>query len=313
MKSCQPFPKNNEIGIRQLKTDFGEFEWYSKFAKDKRVTRFRCNLCKKPLFPKNEDDTDICFCFILKKCSLNRNLAPIVQEIEDWHHSDKANDLHKILENLKSDCFDVILPENYFNKLALEHPKDVMLLMENTDTDQCLGMRKTFDATAEMIRIIRQIEHSVLTDSCSSMYIDAKIRELLSLQLHKCRFSCASVCDNCIIRHRSKIEKARILLEQLYLHPPTVAELALQVGTNATVLKNGFRFFYNNTVYGYLFEYRMNIACNLLLESTTPIIKVAEQSGYEHQSHFSTAFKRKFGLSPLEFRKTNSGLVIENM
>ncbi|MFC2634249.1 MAG: helix-turn-helix transcriptional regulator, partial [Capnocytophaga granulosa] len=53
----------------------------------------------------------------------------------------------------------------------------------------------------------------------------------------------------------------------------------------------------------YLYDYKMNLAQQLLLHTDKSIGEIALQCGYEHLSHFSTAFKRKFGLSPQEMRR----------
>lgn len=50
------------------------------------------------------------------------------------------------------------------------------------------------------------------------------------------------------------------------------------------------------------FEYRMKMACRYLLDSSKTIQEIGACVGYEYHAHFSTAFKRKFGLTPLEYR-----------
>jgi AraC-like DNA-binding protein len=46
----------------------------------------------------------------------------------------------------------------------------------------------------------------------------------------------------------------------------------------------------------------MNLARQYLLDTDKTIQEVADVVGYEHQSHFSTAFKRKFRMSPQAYR-----------
>jgi AraC-like DNA-binding protein len=99
------------------------------------------------------------------------------------------------------------------------------------------------------------------------------------------------------------------ILEDRFLSPPTIEVLAREVGTNSTQLKSGFRFFYHCSVYRYVSLFRISKACELLHDVNMSIAEVAEQSGYEHQSHFTTAFKKLCGASPLEYRKK----VVETM
>ncbi len=60
---------------------------------------------------------------------------------------------------------------------------------------------------------------------------------------------------------------------------------------------------FGTTVFGYLFDYKMQLAKQYLLDTEKPISEVALLCGYEYVSHFSTAFKRKYGFSPLEMRR----------
>lgn len=47
----------------------------------------------------------------------------------------------------------------------------------------------------------------------------------------------------------------------------------------------------------------MQNACDLLRDPKLSISEVALMSGFEHSSYFSTVFKQKHGITPLEYRK----------
>jgi AraC-like DNA-binding protein len=108
--------------------------------------------------------------------------------------------------------------------------------------------------------------------------------------------TCYSSKDN------EKLIRAKEIIEQAYLNPPSLHRLALMVGTNECKLKNGFKMLFGTTVFGCLFDYRMKMASQYLLDTEKSIQEIAFCTGYEHQSHFSTAFKRKFLVSPQEYR-----------
>ncbi|MBL8065768.1 MAG: helix-turn-helix transcriptional regulator [Chthonomonadaceae bacterium] len=59
----------------------------------------------------------------------------------------------------------------------------------------------------------------------------------------------------------------------------------------------------------YQATHRMLRARQLLVESTDPIWKVGMQCGYSDASAFSRAFRREFGLTPKQSRKTKSQLL----
>lgn len=209
----------------------------------------------------------------------------------------------QVVKRLQTEYFDLILPCRFIKKMELDYPIEVAAFKRAlVFSEQEKIKKRSFEATIEMEKVIRQIEESASKECCLSIYLDAKIQELLALQLQQ-YYNTGTTCHGCFLKHEEQIHQARCLLEQEYMNPPSIAELARQVGTNATVLKKGFRHLYKETIYGYLFEYRMNIAHKLIVDSHIPIAEIAEKSGYAYQSHFTTAFKRKFGLTPSQFRQ----------
>jgi len=56
---------------------------------------------------------------------------------------------------------------------------------------------------------------------------------------------------------------------------------------------------------GYLLELRIQHASKLLIETESAIYSVSEQVGITDWFYFSKAFKKKFGVSPLAYRKQN--------
>jgi AraC-like DNA-binding protein len=136
------------------------------------------------------------------------------------------------------------------------------------------------------------------TGNSAALYLDAKIREILSLFLYRQEKDCCS----CALRDREKIIRAKEIIEQHHQNPPSLRELSLMVGTNECTLKNGFKMLFGTTVFGYLFDCRMKLAGQYLSDTDKTIQEIASLVGYEHQSHFSTAFKRKFCVSPQQYR-----------
>jgi AraC family cel operon transcriptional repressor len=47
----------------------------------------------------------------------------------------------------------------------------------------------------------------------------------------------------------------------------------------------------------------------LLSNSNNPIGDISFESGFENSTHFSHAFKKHFGVSPLKYRQTKSTLI----
>ena len=68
-------------------------------------------------------------------------------------------------------------------------------------------------------------------------------------------------------------------------------------------LTRTFRIHYGVTVGAYLRNLRLEQAARALADSMSTIADIAAQAGFYDQSHFTRTFKRKFGLTPQEYRR----------
>ena len=149
---------------------------------------------------------------------------------------------------------------------------------------------------------LNDLEVSQMMGNASPMYLEAKVTECLSLFMRETEGKEPVNAKIVGFSDRDKIYQAWDIICSEYLNPPSLHDLALRVGTNECTLKAGFKEAFRTTVFNYLFDYRMNIAIHYLLDTNKSIGEVAGLVGYEHQAHFCTAFKRKFNVTPSEYR-----------
>lgn len=97
-------------------------------------------------------------------------------------------------------------------------------------------------------------------------------------------------------------------LEAVHRRPQeawTVGALAARAGVSRALFAKRFTEVVGQSPLGYLTEWRMYTAEELLADPELSVAKVAGAVGYTDPSSFSTAFKRLRGLSPREFRLRN--------
>ena len=100
----------------------------------------------------------------------------------------------------------------------------------------------------------------------------------------------------------NRIYYAKEILFKNFQNPPSLIDLAKLVGLNDYKLKVGFRHCFGNTVFGCLHDYRMEEAKKLLETKKLNINQVAHSVGYASENSFSSAFRKKFGVSPSTYR-----------
>lgn len=126
---------------------------------------------------------------------------------------------------------------------------------------------------------------------------------LLDLLLHEKM----STSRPCTFYTESQVNIAKktesILTSDLSRRYP-VRELAAGFGVSETSLKNYFRGVYGKNISDYLRDLRMERAASLLASTRDTVVQIAEVVGYTNQSKFASVFKKKYGVTPLEYRRT---------
>ena len=143
------------------------------------------------------------------------------------------------------------------------------------------------------------------------LFIEGKVLELLALEIDRKfrkKFSGPVLSPKDVeLLHRVK----QIMMDNT-LDPPTLAEIARKVGLNEKKIKTGFRALFGQTVFGFLNSYRMETAKRMMEETLCPVSEAAWAVGYVNASHFSSAFRGRFGILPGDYlrhiRKCGAGV-----
>ncbi len=156
--------------------------------------------------------------------------------------------------------------------------------------------------TPSMAIVLSQLFHFNLHPSIKNLYYKGKGYELLSLYFNKTEDPNAEQCPFLIDEENVlKIRKAKEIVINEMAEPPGLPELADRVGLNLKKLKAGFKQIYGDTVYSFLFDYKMEYARKLLEEGTYNVNEVGHKIGYSTASHFIAAFRKKFGTTPKKY------------
>ena len=99
------------------------------------------------------------------------------------------------------------------------------------------------------------------------------------------------------------VAQAIDLIHRCYMQDITVEDIADHCGLNRSYLGKLFRDETGKSTQEYLIEYRMEVACRYLRETTAPIGTIALSVGYQNQLHFSRAFRKTYGMSPRDWQK----------
>ncbi|HAS45794.1 MAG TPA: hypothetical protein DCS93_35260 [Microscillaceae bacterium] len=201
--------------------------------------------------------------------------------------------------------FEVHFTKDYFEQLAVRYPDLLADFYEKVVRREPAMLADTnLPITPEMRLIIHELLNQPLDRNLQRIFIEAKVLELLALQVEQAQntpvIKAKSFINN--TKDLNKIHEAKEILVARADNPPTIYELAKMVGTNDFKLKKGFKEVFNNTIFGFLLDFKMEKARNLLRETDKPTSEIAHLLGYSHPGHFTNAFKKKYGITPSAIR-----------
>ncbi len=101
--------------------------------------------------------------------------------------------------------------------------------------------------------------------------------------------------------------QALAALDKRLAAPPGLVELARELGTNERKLTEIFRQRVGMTVFDYFSEMRLETARHLLEGSGMRVQAIAGHVGYRNAGDFTRAYRRRYGLSPREYRQVRRG------
>lgn len=130
------------------------------------------------------------------------------------------------------------------------------------------------------------------------LFIKGKLFEFFYILSNRCR----NEKNPRTIKSLDKIKIILKFVEHSYMHKITVAEAAERIDFSESHFMRYFKENMGISFVEYLRDYRLTMAARLLLVSEDTILNIAEEVGFENLSYFNRAFKKKYGVTPREYR-----------
>ena len=198
----------------------------------------------------------------------------------------------------KNRVLEIHLTQEYFTSLLDRNFPQAVDFLRKMENMEFAGMHSHhLSITGPMTLLINDMLNCNKSGTLRKLYFEARILELLMLQLEqvsglqKPHYPLSSY-------DVERLQEAKWIVENNMENPYSIPRLAAKVGINEFKLKKGFKQLFKTTVFGHIFNIRMEQAKQLLLDGNQSITEIADTVGYKNAHHFSTAFKRKYGMLP---------------
>jgi AraC family transcriptional regulator, transcriptional activator of the genes for pyochelin and ferripyochelin receptors len=201
--------------------------------------------------------------------------------------------------NSKSWLITVLISIKKFHRLFSQEADYITFL---SDDNKDKKYYKDGKISPSMAIVLNQLINYNLNQSIKNLYFKAKAYELLSLYFNRSEDANVEQCPFLVDESNViKIRKAKDIVISRMAEPPSLQELADEIGLSLKKLKEGFKQIYGDTVYSFLFDYKMEVARKLLESSEHNVNEVGLKVGYSTSSHFIAAFKKKYGITPKKY------------
>lgn len=206
-----------------------------------------------------------------------------------------------------------------YDDLSMEYENiifNVGMLLPRTEDASSTGFLRPFlngQITVPTVYSIVSGHYHALTsclDACDEisqtkpegyeLYIKGKLFEFFYILSNRCR-------NEKNPRTVKTLDKMKIILkfiENSYMHKITVAEVADRVEFSESHFMRYFKENMGTSFVDYLRDYRLTMAARLLLVSDETILSIAVEVGFDNLSYFNRAFKKKYGVTPREYRNS---------
>jgi AraC-like DNA-binding protein len=165
---------------------------------------------------------------------------------------------------------------------------------------------ETVPMTSSIMRAVVDIVNTRYLGRLRHTYVKAKATELLCEVVYLLTHESELMTSDLRLSWRDKrqLDKARQTIREDCVNAPTISELSRQLGLNQRKLKMGFKQLFGTPVFQYTQNLRLEKALQLLQTGDYSIREVADAVGYGYAKNFTTAFKKRYGVSPKVARKS---------
>lgn len=275
-----------------------------KIEQDLTLLRFQNDTDEKQHFEKKVNIGFIQFHFNIKgKGKFIFNQGTYALELKEeksllLYNPQKELPLHLELAP-KSWAVSVLISIKRFHTLFSSDAEKIPFLSNDNLEKKYYGEE---DISPSMAIVLSQIFNYNQNSSLKNLYLKGKCYELMSLYFNQNEDANAENCPFLIDEDNVlKIKKAKEIVIGRLAEPPGLQELADEVGLSLKKLKVGFKQIYGDTVFNFLFDYKMEVARKMLDSGSYNVNEVGLKVGYSTSSHFIAAFKKKYGVTPKKY------------
>ena len=300
---AEPVPMESDADIVQYRIqdkEFGTIEQRYLHNPYVTVIEYKADLNGNFRIQHDEEQmlTSMNSCFLfqgsiglhLRESKFSAALDPL-----QHHHIYAPEPEYDLLVRKNAHVFHLAIDREYYAGLLCEHERGTAQIKQKLLQKEMVW-HGSGQVDSRMKQALYDIFHNPMSGKLKSLLIEAKVLELVTLQLSQ--FTTSSATRKMPRTDTDIFHELRQFLNHHFTEELSLKGLSRMFGLNEFKLKKGFKELFHTTIFDYIHDLKMVHARELLLDRKLYVSQVSSQVGYKNPNHFSTAFKRKFGINP---------------
>jgi len=214
--------------------------------------------------------------------------------------SSRQDMLLTIEKSKKTDVFILFIADFFLKRyLSGSFDEPIDFLYAKTQQEFSLEKIDIQPIDALTLYIVEKLLDVSVNESMQSIRAEHRVVEFM---IH--RFKLLDIVNEKILEEDLVLaQRAKSILLENFVSPPTIHILAHLCATNESKLKKTFKLVYQITLHSYVQKLRLEKANYLLKEEFLTIGEIAKKVGYKHQGYFSKLFFKAYGVYPKELNR----------
>ncbi|MBO9595764.1 MAG: helix-turn-helix transcriptional regulator [Niabella sp.] len=216
-------------------------------------------------------------------------------------YAPEAGDHHRIAGNHSLSLLHIIIDRYFFTASIGCNDRWSEQVQRNLEAQRPFsGAPEARSVSSKMQLLLGSILNCAETGTMRSLLLQSRILELIALEIEQ--FSAPAFTTTIPWKEQERLHQLKAYIDIHYLSDLSLHQLSRVSLLNEFKLKKGFKQLFEETLFTYIHRLRMEHAALLLRDTKATIDEIALVVGYAYAHHFSTAFKKRFKVSPLKYR-----------
>ena len=194
----------------------------------------------------------------------------------------------------------VCMPEFIAPENSLVYKKYILPIISSNMAFQCFQSAEPWQARIIqiMIKIMETQENEIIRELSTL----ALLQNLWLIFYENVKLSDKEKMQTVDEAAQKRVQLMMQYIHDNYKHGLSLNEIASHIGVSKSTALHLFQRFLHTTPVNYLIEYRLQAASRLLKNTNKKVKTIAYESGFHNVDYFCRLFKRRYHLTPSEYR-----------